>query len=225
MLFLARINSEPPMFEIVAGYQHRVKVASFDDTSNDDSYQDEVYRYALGIAQQNGVNKVFDFGCGSAFKLRKYFSNFECVGFEVGHTLEYLRSTYPDSEWRNAISWLPDEAADLVICSDVIEHVADPIDLLRLLQKIAKRDIIISTPARNLLYWPGEKERIGPPRNSCHFREWTFSEFHNLLSKEFFIQKHLISNKRQATQMAHCLVKKGTTTSTPLEAPGAQIND
>ena len=190
-------------FFLAPGYVYYTEVPHFDDTSLTDEWQDEVYRYALKCAQTHGAQRILDIGCGSGYKLMKYFSNFETLGLEMPKTLEFLQTTYPDRRWAAADAdedFFP--PADLCICSDVIEHVRDP---LALLEKIRKSDIqhmVISTPAREVLFAEGKREYLGPPSNRHHHFEWTLKEFSRLLRSFFDIEEHWLSYLDGNSQLA-----------------------
>lgn len=70
---------------------------------------------------------------------------------------------------------------DIVIFSDVVEHLNDPIKVLFRIRSLidqASATVIISTPDRACL----DTDPNGPPRNELHVREWTAEEFRRLLS-------------------------------------------
>ena len=81
------------------GYEHRNTYTHYSDIGYEDQYQDEVYQTALKIMVDNKLKKVFDIGCGSGFKLRKYFSSYDFIGAEINPTLEWLKEEYPDDNW------------------------------------------------------------------------------------------------------------------------------
>lgn len=193
----------PSHFCIKAGYFHRTKVPHFDDTGNADEWQLEVYQYAAGLMREKGYSKVLDVGCGSAHKLLKYMGMYQTIGVEVGETLAFLRNTYPERDWMSLDQADAKELRpDLVICADVIEHLADPELLVNQLKAIATgSDIILSTPERDLKrgYW-----HYGPPPNPYHVREWNKKELTEFLGAHFQIIEHTISNHAQATQMVVC---------------------
>jgi hypothetical protein len=86
-----------------------------------------VYLRAADLARNENFTTIYDVGCGSGYKLINYLGEYDTAGFEVPQTLEFLRRTYPDRKWTFAqFSDCSHPAADLVICSDVIEHVDQP---------------------------------------------------------------------------------------------------
>lgn len=177
-------------------YAPRLENAAFDDTPNTDLWQNDVYRLAKKVAMKEGLKTVLDVGCGSGYKLLKYFKRFPTVGSEVEPTLSWLKERYPDR------AWLPLDGLalkyDLVISADVIEHVPDPDALLEMIKRVHPKRVVISTPDRSMLVC----DQQGPPRNICHIREWSFDEFGMYLSEHFNVIRHYICNEEQCTQVA-----------------------
>lgn len=206
-------------YGIIDGYQINHNVGHHVDNHYTDEGQKEVYEYAKKIATEKKYKTIVDVGCGSGFKLIKYFSDFKTIGYEVEPAISFLRENYPDREWRDSgeaeksFNYDGQEKCDLVICSDVVEHIENPDSLLEYLKSFNAKAIIISTPCREVLC-KSEKYRgtyggtyNGPPINRCHVREWTSSEFINYLSQHFNVKEsklgeqqiecqfHLITNK------------------------------
>jgi SAM-dependent methyltransferase len=192
-------------YEIKPSYRHRDNVEPFDDTVNEDKWQKEVYIDALKYFETNFFQSVIDIGCGSGYKLVKYFSNYKFVGAEVEPTLSFLKNKYPNSEWID-FEKISNDEFDMIILADVIEHIHDPdIFLLKIINKIRFKVIVISTPEREIL---NGKYDLGKPKNKSHFREWNKNEFFNFLKQFFEIEHHYISNLTQSTQVAFCKPKQ-----------------
>jgi len=180
------------------GYEHRSEPQYFDATDSTDDWQAEVYRFAREIADQFNLKSVIDIGCGSGFKLLKYFRNDATIGIDVPETCAVLRKRHPNRQWEiSDFSSATTPKADLVIASDVIEHLPDPDALLHYILRIAPRYVILSTPDRNLLRVGTHN---GPPLNPTHLREWSMAELHAYLSEFMKIDEHFISSAAQATQ-------------------------
>ncbi len=189
-------------FGIRAGYRHRSDNSFFDDTGLEDDWQREVYETAADAARALGARTVYDVGCGSGFKLMKHFADLRTIGFDLEPTVSFLKSTYPDRDWRVCRFDDPiEEPADIVICSDVVEHIPDPDQLMEFLAELSFRKLFLSTPERGLLYG---FDQTGPPSNPSHCREWTMEELKTYVSRWFEIEEHEISNRPQATQMMVC---------------------
>jgi hypothetical protein len=187
------------------GYEHRKEVGWFDDMQNTDQSQREVYQFAKEICDREGLMSVVDIGCGSGYKLMKYLSHLHTIGIDLPTTCERLRNKYPNRVWQNVESFTPpQQGIDLVIASDVIEHVLDPDQMMRTISLIRPTYSILSTPDRNLLR-AGTHD--GPPLNTTHIREWSFAEFEAYVGAYFDVIEHFISCAPQATQCILCRPK------------------
>ncbi len=189
-------------FFIKKGYHHTSSVIDFDDTSNTDVWQKEVYLLAKNILEKNNYTSVIDVGCGSAYKLVHYLGLFKTIGVEVENTCNWLKQNYPEREWLQFDKTDPETLeADLIVCSDVIEHINNPDLLIKFLGKIKSKEIIISTPERNAVAGIND---YGPPENLSHFREWNAEEFKNYISQYFVIEEQRIFNDKSVTQVIIC---------------------
>jgi hypothetical protein len=84
----------------------------------------------------------------------------------------------------------------LVICSDVIEHLVNPTELLRFLYDTAAVTLL-STPERDL---SRGTDHWGPPQNEAHVREWNLAELHALL-EDFGFYTNFIGLTRSDTEL------------------------
>ncbi len=195
----------PRRYCIVAGYRHRNEPEFFDDTQNTENWQREVYLYAQKLMTGHGLKRVYDVGCGSGYKLIHYLGEFDTVGFDLPATVGFLRRKYPDRHWEVGDFNGSVRAPDLVVCSDVIEHLPDPDALMAFLVRMNAPHIVLSTPTRRLLYRRSSSFQFGPPANPSHCREWNFDEFAEYVSGHFSIVDHRITNREQGTQMVYCV--------------------
>jgi SAM-dependent methyltransferase len=200
------------------GYRHRKQTRYYDDTSNTDEWQREVYLAAADLMRAEGLRTVYDVGCGAGYKLVHYLGEFDTTGFDLEKTVLFLKRSYPARKWATIeftdYNFPP---ADVVICADVIEHVEDPDALLRFLRSVLGRYLVLSTPDRDLVYPKSSRRHRGPPRNPMHVREWSFEELRRYIEAEFEIIEHRISNREQATQMIIC---RNDTASPPRKDAG-----
>lgn len=190
-------------------YIHRNSYTHYNDIGYEDQYQDEVYQTAFRVLQDNKLERVYDVGCGSAFKLRKYFSEYEFVGAEIEPTYSWLKQAYPTDRWVLSNFSHPVET-DLFICSDVIEHLVDPDLLLDFFQNSQFKYLVLSTPERNAVqvYQRGYTWN-GPPQNQSHVREWNFNEFKDYISSRFEVIEHFMSqNKAESSPLCQIMVIK-----------------
>lgn len=189
-------------------YRARLEVPHFADGNRKDEWQREVYLHARALMDQHGYHRVVDVGCGSGFKLMKYFPQEQTVGLEVEPTLSLLRARYPDRDWRSSnFSDGSSLATDVVICADVIEHLLDPAALLDFICSIPCRCCVLSTPAREINDRPWHRVYWGPPANPHHVREWTVHEFRQFVATRFEVLESVIPNREQSTHMVVCRKK------------------
>jgi len=187
------------------GYRPRERAIYFDDTQNTDQSQLEVYEFAKEVCDREKLSFVYDIGCGSGYKLMKYFGDRQTVGIDLPRTNDWLKRKYPGRIWQDPDSLAGSDArVDLVIASDVIEHLENPDQLMVTIQNLRPRYIVLSTPDRNLLRVGTHN---GPPANPAHIREWSFVEFGAYVREYFPVLEHFISCAPQATQCVLCQPK------------------
>jgi len=161
-------------------------------------YQYGVYEYAKKIIKKNNkIKNVADIGCGVGTKLMKLIKplGVEVTGIDQKEAIEYCRKVYREG------SFLIDNFEnptfngskfDLIICSDVIEHLVEPDNLLNYIGRLCHNDslIILSTPERDRFRG---KDCMHSPMAE-HVREWNWEEIETYVkSRGFSIIEHLYS--------------------------------
>jgi 2-polyprenyl-3-methyl-5-hydroxy-6-metoxy-1,4-benzoquinol methylase len=189
-------------YYIKENYTVRLDNKDFDDTKLTDEWQKEVYEYAKKIAEENNFKTILDIGTGSGYKLIKHFDSYNTLGIDIPKTVLFLKEKYPTKSWSD--QFVPITGYDLIISSDVIEHLPDPDILLDLIIQCNPKLIVLSTPERNLLC---NIDHNGPPFNKAHVREWTMVEFYNYINSRLDVLEHYISNHNQATQVIKAVLK------------------
>lgn len=175
-------------------------VPYLDNKINSRSYQVEVYKIARDLIQDYKLKSVLDVGCGVGEKLEKFIFPIckDITGVDTKHAIDYCKSKYSFSRWHIEDIENPsldiEKKYDLIISSDVIEHLVNPDKLLSYIKKYAHKDtlIVISTPERDLVR--GKKD-LGPPKNISHVREWNIFELSNYLESFGFkiLNKFLVA--------------------------------
>jgi len=190
-------------FGVTTAYLPNRRYFPFDDRSNTDAFQDEVYQTARRFATQQDLHAVLDVGCGSGYKLMKYFADEDTLGLELPETLAFLQGKYPDRRWAlSDFEHPPQGKFGLTICADVIEHLPDPNALLDFFERVDSEYFLLSTPERGRL---GLTARFRP-RNAWHLREWTQEEFVEYLGQRFeVIESDVLGHHDQ-----YVIVKKGS---------------
>jgi len=82
------------------------------------------------------------------------------------------------------------DSADLIVCCEVLEHLDDPEEALRALQRITKKYVILSVPKEPV--WCGLNILRGKylaklGNTPGHIQHWSSSSFINLVSQHFDI--------------------------------------
>ncbi len=149
-------------------------------------WQHHVYAWAAELIRRHGLASVLDVGCGPCVKLIDHIAPLvrDIVGIDQPSALAAARACGAAFELQRVDLEYPRLAGgrtfDLIICADVIEHLADPdpaIDLIRGLTD-SRTLVLISTPER-----PRERGRDCMASNKPeHVREWSREEFAAFLS-------------------------------------------
>lgn len=156
-----------------------------------EAYQKAVYDWAGDLILRNRLTSVADLGCGTAVKLsllQQRMPGVRYFGYDQPNAVRMCREHYDFGEWfpvnfdhPDAIEFSP---KDLVISSDVIEHLENPDTLLECIKRVSDENtlILISTPERNRLR--GQGCLFSPIKH--HVREWSQCEFSKYIESRGF---------------------------------------
>jgi hypothetical protein len=190
-------------FNIKPGYHFAKNAEPFDDRENKDEWQQTVYQQALLKLKEIHGKSLIDVGCGSAYKLINMFGDNDTLGIELPETYHWLLEKYPSKKWMSFEKADPSKLqCDLVICSDVIEHVRNPDTIMDFLKSIHFRYLVLSTPERDSVRGAAD---FGPPENTSHYREWNKQEFKDYVSKWFRVEEQIISHDKSPSQILLCI--------------------
>jgi SAM-dependent methyltransferase len=146
------------------------------------------YSLVLDSAEIKEGENALDLGCGDgALTYLLYKKDAICTGVEpdvsgmaLAESMFRLRGG--KAKFLSRIEDVTSESQDVIICSEVIEHVLDVDSLLTEAKRTLKPGgrMILSTPVR-LTEYPFDKE---------HIKEYFPSEFENVISKHFEVTRH-----------------------------------
>jgi Glycosyltransferases involved in cell wall biogenesis len=185
------VKTHENRYFIKDGYQSQEKCQYFEDfiaDANGVVHQPDVYPFVGYLARKFGSQNIVDLGCGRAQKLVALQPEFQTVGVDYGVNIRYCRSHYDSGRW---VEWNLENPrpiplnkslirGSVVVCSDVIEHLVEPVTLLKNLRSWLNNASIavLTTPERDRVRGP---EDWGPPANPSHVREWSLVELEHLV--------------------------------------------
>lgn len=153
-------------------------------------YQYHVYAWAAALITKRGLKSVLDVGCGPATKLGRLIHPLcpDIEGIDQPSGIAAARATAAPGHFTAVDLESPTVAPwrrfDLIICSDVVEHLIDPDPMLRFIGGFCTTDtlVLFSTPDRARLHGRACRESNKPE----HVREWTHPEFIRFLRSRGF---------------------------------------
>lgn len=111
------------------------------------------YSSLISLAKPSKAESILDAGCGEGFTMDKLMKN------EIGKTIEGIeyskdaitfgKKLFPNLNFRQgSIYELPyqNNSFDLVICTEVFEHLEKPAKALKEILRVSKKYLIISVP-------------------------------------------------------------------------------
>lgn len=136
------------------------------DTSNHQKYAEveanPVMRALMGRlfsqAQRRldrfGGESLLDAGCGEGHVLQYLRVPAGYEGMDLNPAcVAFCRSQYPDRPFHVRSVYaldVPDQAYDVVLCMEVLEHLERPVDALRELARVARIGVVLSVPLEPL---------------------------------------------------------------------------
>jgi 2-polyprenyl-3-methyl-5-hydroxy-6-metoxy-1,4-benzoquinol methylase len=111
------------------------------------------FRNLVNITKTKTVDSILDVGCGEGFtlnRLKEHGVGKRLEGLEYSKdAIELGKKTYPDIKIvQGSVYELPyeDNSFDLVLCTEVLEHLDNPKDALKELARVSKKYLVISVP-------------------------------------------------------------------------------
>jgi SAM-dependent methyltransferase len=111
------------------------------------------FRNLLSLVASKKVDSILDVGCGEGFtlnRLKEYGIGKYLEGVEQSKdAIELGRKTYPDIKIiKGSIYDLPykDNSFNLVLCTEVLEHLDNPSKALKELVRVSSKYLIVSVP-------------------------------------------------------------------------------
>jgi ubiquinone/menaquinone biosynthesis C-methylase UbiE len=166
---------------------------------NDDLWSEHIARYAFARRYAEG-RRVLDAGCGTGYGSAELAQSAAVVtGLDVApEAIEFSRATYPIPNLRFVVSScaatpFPENAFDLVVAFEVIEHLSDQRAFLQECARVLTHHglFIVSSPNRK--YYAETRAKTGP--NPYHVHEFEAQEFVEELSSVFQNVRLVLQNR------------------------------
>ncbi len=151
------------------------------------------FRTLLGLISEKKVESILDVGCGEGFTLNRLKENgtgkkLEGIEYKKD-AIELGKKTYPDIKiTEGSIYDLPykDNSFDLVLCTEVLEHLDDPSKALEELVRVSKKYLVLSVPNEPFFMFAqfvrGKNwSRFG--NDIEHINHWTMFAFPKFIKK------------------------------------------
>ncbi len=156
------------------------------------------------LAETEGTS-ILDAGCGEGFLtdyLARRDSSLRLTGVDMSsEAIAYAEDMFGERvRFRMGnVYKLPfsDNSFDVVLCSEVLEHLDDPDLATRELTRVARRHVIITVPNEPYFRWLNDLARaLGICMDPGHINFWTKSTFETFIRSHFdnpvFSRKHMI---------------------------------
>lgn len=144
---------------------------------------------------------ILDVGCGEGFtleklRLAKIGNHLEGVDF-LDLAIELGKKDHPKLHLKQGSIYeldYKDNSFDVVICSEVLEHIEDPLKGLQELMRVAKSYCVLSVPNEPLfmlgnLLRGKNVSRLG--NDIEHINHWTFWQFRQFVGTKLKVKKVL----------------------------------
>ena len=146
-------------------------------------------------------SSILDFGCGEAFfweeVRRRMTVTAEVVGIDLRtEAIEKAKLSHPEFIFlqQDVLSWEPNRKFDLVIASQVLEHLAQPGRFLERLCKVSHRHLLLTVPWEQLfrlcnLARGRDLRRLG--NHPEHINHWGQRSFERFVSRYACIERSI----------------------------------
>lgn len=165
-------------------------------------YQYDVYALAQRLMRTGALKTVLDVGSGPGMKSKELLLPFadRLVLIDQPSTRKTATQNNPSAKFVGADLENPavrlSEKFDLVVCSDVVEHLANPNPCMKFIfDHLTDSGVaVLSTPERDIVRGPD----CDRSPNEDHVREWNSAEFAKYVSSQGFriIDQLLLSQMR-----------------------------
>lgn len=163
----------------------------------------QFYKKIFFILKSKKIKSVVDIGCGEGFGMEQLYKNHignSYVGLDSSSVaLKTAKKIHPQFKYvKGSIYNSPfrDKQFDLVMCSEVLEHLTYPDKAILELQRISKKYILISVPFEpwfRIMNFARGKYLANLGNHPEHINWWGKRSLRELLNKNLTIITHNVS--------------------------------
>lgn len=145
------------------------------------------------------IKSVLDIGCGEGFILNKLKEegigkSWEGIDYSK-EAIEIGKKTHPNLSLKQGSiydSKFKDNSFDLVVCTEVLEHLKEPKKALKEVIRISNKYVLLSVPNEPLFLFSNFTQW---GKDIGHINHWTFWGFPNFVKKNAGIKIKIISKR------------------------------
>ena len=158
------------------------------------------YSSLISLTKPLKAESILDAGCGEGFTMDKILKSGlgkEIEGIEYSRdAIEYGKKLFPDLKFvQGTVYELPykNSSFDLIVCTEVLEHLEDPTKALKEILRVSRKHLIISVPNEPFFmisnFLRGKNlSRLG--NDEGHINHW------NIFSLEKYLRKNGVKIKK-----------------------------
>lgn len=178
---------------------HQVPVNYYDQGIKTNIFQNIWHNHKFHVFQKivkrSKYLNILDVGCASGLmtnKIAQIYPNSKVTGIDIYDTgIKFAKKKYKHLNFVVCDVHklpFPNNYFDLIVCYETIEHVIDPFQVFKELQRVAKKDasIIIAMDSGNLLFrivwffWENTKGRVW---KGAHLHPFNHKQLEKLIKK------------------------------------------
>ncbi|MCG2783187.1 MAG: class I SAM-dependent methyltransferase [Candidatus Altiarchaeales archaeon] len=162
------------------------------------------FRALDSLVDEAGPGRILDVGCGEGYvikHLRERNNDLIIEGIDNSRkVLDKARELNPDVKFTQAsIYSIPknNDSFDLVLASEVLEHIKNPDPAIEELKRVSKKQVLITVPNEPFFRIANVirlKYLLRAGNTPGHVHNWTRPAFRNLLGKHFNKTETISSN-------------------------------
>lgn len=177
------------------------------------TYDNRLYQWHInafldtlnGFVAQADPTLVLDAGCGEGF-VTQYIAernpDLKITGVDLSReAIEYAKEHFGEKATfrTGSVYKLPfsDKSFDLVVCSEVLEHLDEPLKALQELKRVSRKHVLITVPREPYFKWLNDLgQLLGTSPDPGHVNFWTKETFEDFITTHFssadFARRHVI---------------------------------